>query len=254
MRNLLTSELIARFHEQGFLVIRKIVDPQVCARMKSVALKQLEEAAEPLEFEADVGYQGAPASRDAFGGRTVRRLRGAFDRDECFHEWALATHLIDILHQLMDEKVCLTLAHHNCIMTKHPQFGTATGWHRDIRYWSFQKPDLISVWLALGPEDTDNGGLLFIPGSHRLKMKQEQMDEADFLRPDHAKNQVLFKLGRPLLLNPGDVALFHSGLFHAGGRNNTNQLKTSVVFAYHGESNAPIPGTKSAAAPDLLLE
>ena len=55
MRNLLTSEPIARFHEQGFLVIRKMVDPQVCAHMKSVALKQLEEAAEPLEFEADVG-------------------------------------------------------------------------------------------------------------------------------------------------------------------------------------------------------
>lgn len=254
MRNLLTSEPIARFHEQGFLVIRKMVDPQACARMKSVALKQLEEAAEPLEFEADVGYPGAPESRDALGGRTVRRLRGAFDRDDCFREWATAPHLIDMLHQLMDEKICITLAHHNCIMTKHPQFGTATGWHRDIRYWSFQKPDLISVWLALGPEDPDNGGLLFIPGSHRLKMKPEQMDEADFLRPDHPENQALFKLGRPLLLNPGDVALFHSGLFHAGGRNNTDQLKTSVVFAYHGESNAPVAGTKSAAAPDLLLE
>ena len=254
MRNLLTSEPIARFHEQGFLVIRKMVEPQVCAQMKSVALDQLQRAVPPLEYETDVGYEGAPASIDSIGGRTVRRLRGAYDRDDCYRDWAQAPHLVDMLHQLLDEPVCLTLAHHNCVMTKHPQFGTATGWHRDIRYWSFKKPNLISVWLALGPEDADNGGLLFIPGSHRLAIPPEQMDELDFLRPDHPANQALFAQGKALNLNPGDVVLFHSGLFHAGGRNNTDKLKTSVVFAYHGASNGPVEGTKSAAAPDLRLD
>jgi phytanoyl-CoA hydroxylase len=254
MRNLLTSEPIARFHEQGYLVIRKMVDPQECARMKSVAMDQLQRAVAPLEYEADVGYEGAPASLDSEGGRTVRRLRDAYNRDDCFRNWAEAPHLVDMLHQLMDEPVCITLAHHNCVMTKHPQFGTATGWHRDIRYWSFKKPDLISVWLALGNEDPDNGGLLFIPGSHRLTIKPEQMDELDFLRPDHPENQALFAQGKPLMLNAGDVVMFHSGLFHSGGRNNTNQLKTSVVFAYHGASNAPVPGTRSAESPDFQLD
>jgi phytanoyl-CoA hydroxylase len=254
MRNLLTSEPIARFHEQGYLVIRKMVDPQECARMKSVAMDQLQRAVPPLEYEADVGYAGAPASLESDGGRTVRRLRGAYDRDDCYRNWAEAPHLVDMLHQLMDEPVCITLAHHNCVMTKHPQFGTATGWHRDIRYWSFKKPDLISVWLALGNEDPDNGGLLFIPGSHRLTIKPEQLDELDFLRPDHPENQALFAQGKPLLLNPGDVVMFHSGLFHSGGPNKTNQLKTSVVFAYHGASNAPMPGTRSAESPDFQLD
>jgi phytanoyl-CoA hydroxylase len=98
MRNLLTSEPIARFHEQGFLVIRKMVDPQQCAQMKSVALEQLQQAQPPLEYEADVGYAGAPASLESEGGRTVRRLRGAFDRDVCFRDWATAPHLVDMLH------------------------------------------------------------------------------------------------------------------------------------------------------------
>ena len=56
------------------------------------------------------------------------------------------------LRQLLREPVVLSLAHHNCVMTKHPDFGTATGWHRDIRYWSYTRPDLISVWLALDME------------------------------------------------------------------------------------------------------
>lgn len=254
MENALSPAQIAAFREQGYLVIRKMVAPEDCARMQNVTLDHVQRAVPPLEYEADVGYAGAPASLDSVGGRTARRLRDAYHRDDSFRNWARAPQLVGALHQLLEEPVCITLAHHNCVMTKHPHFGTATGWHRDIRYWSFQKPDLISVWLALGDENEDNGGLLFIPGSHRLTIHPEQMDELDFLRPERPDNQALFAQGKQLTLAAGDVVLFHSGLFHAGGRNNTEQLKTSVVFAYHGASNAPVEGTRSAASPDLRLD
>jgi phytanoyl-CoA hydroxylase len=245
---------IEQFKKDGYLILKGMVTPVACDLMLSIAQQHLRSAMPPLEYEAEVGYPGAPESLDAPGGKTVRRLRGAYQRHECFRLWAEDKRLVAKLAQLFGESVVLSLAHHNCVMTKHPQFGTATGWHRDIRYWSFQKPDLISVWLALGSEDPDNGGLLFIPGSHRLTMRPEQMDELDFLRPDHPDNQALFAQGKPLLLNPGDVVMFHSGLFHSGGRNNSNQLKMSVVFAYHGASNAPVAGTPSAAAPDFRLD
>jgi phytanoyl-CoA hydroxylase len=149
--------------------------------------------------------------------------------------------------------VVLSLAHHNCVMTKHPDFGTATGWHRDIRYWSYPRPDLISVWLALGHEDADNGALKFIPGSHRIPLAPGQMDALDFLRPEVAENQALFAQGTTPVLERGDVVLFHSKLFHAAGRNSSTQMKASVVFAYRGESNMPVAGSRSAAAGEVAL-
>jgi phytanoyl-CoA hydroxylase len=54
-------------------------------------------------------------------------------------------------------------------------------------------------------------------------------------------------------LQQGDVVFFHSGLFHAAGRNNTEAVKQSVVFAYHGQSNQPLPGSRSAASENILL-
>ncbi len=78
-----------------------------------------------------------------------------------------------------------TLAHHNCVMTKHPHFGSQTGWHRDTRYWSFVKPELVTVWLALGDEDERNGVLRVIPGSHQAKLAPEQLDPAEFLIEAH---------------------------------------------------------------------
>jgi hypothetical protein len=50
-----------------------------------------------------------------------------------------------------------------------------------------------------------------------------------------------------MLTVAGDVVFFHSLLFHAGGRNADDAVKTSVVFSYLGESNLPVEGPRSAA-------
>lgn len=244
---------IRQFREEGYLLLPGMVPAAQCDRMRAVTQDHLQRVVAPIEFEAEVGYAGAPASLEAPGGKTARRLRDAYHRDECFRAWAEAPDLIGMLAQLLEEEVCLVLAHHNCVMTKHPDYGTATGWHRDIRYWSFLRNELITVWLALGDETPNNGGLQFIPASHRLMVQPEQLDKLDFLRPDLPQNQALFAQGVTPTLKKGDVVLFHSGLFHAAHRNATNEVKMSVAFAYRGKSNQPLPGTRSAAAGDVLL-
>lgn len=249
-----TSEQLQQFHDDGYLVVRGMADVTLRAEMLEVTHAHLHGTVPPLEYEAEVGYPGAPASLDAPGGRTARRLRDAFQRHDCFRRWAEDARLAGMLEQLFHEPVCLTLAHHNCVMTKHPQFGTATGWHRDIRYWRFMRPDLVAVWLALGEERPANGGLRVIPGSHRLQIAREQLDELDFLRPDAPQNQSLFAQGIDVHLQPGDVLFFHSGLFHAASRNESAEVKTSVVFAYRGASNLPLPGSRSAKAGSVALK
>ncbi len=249
-----TSTEITQFNTDGYLVLRGLASRDICTAMRAIVQEQLQAAQAPIEYEADVGYPGAPSSHDAPGGKTVRRLRDAFHRHDAFAAWARNPDIVQPLAQLLGEDVCMTLAHHNCVMTKHPNFGTATGWHRDIRYWSFAQPDLISVWLALGDETAANGALKVIPGSHRLALRAEQLDALDFLRPENEENQPLFAQGITVELQQGDVILFHSGLFHAAGRNQSDAVKMSLVFAYHGIGNHAIPGSKSAAAGQVTFE
>lgn len=253
METPLSATQVEEFRRDGYLVFRKLATPEQCAQMLAVTREHLKHATAPVEYETEVGYPGAPASLDAPGGRTIRRLRAAYQRAACFRDWARDERIVAWLRQLFGEPVRLTLAHHNCVMTKHPRFGTATGWHRDIRYWSFARNDLTAVWLALGNEDAGNGALHVIPGSHRVDIRPERLDELDFLRPDVPANQPLFAQGRVLELQQGDVVFFHSGLFHAAGRNDSDTVKTSVVFAYRGESNLPLEGSRSAAAGDVAL-
>jgi phytanoyl-CoA hydroxylase len=249
----LSAEQIAQFQRDGYLVFRNMLAPAACEQMLTVARRQLQQAQQPLEYEAELGYAGAPESLEAEGGRTVRRLRGAYHRDPVFRAWARDPRVLTKLRQLFEEPVCLTLAHHNCVMTKHPRYGTATGWHRDIRYWSFMQSNLICVWLALGDEVESNGSLKFIPGSHRLQIAPDRLDELLFLRPEHPDNEALFAQGRAVDLHQGDVVFFHSLLFHAAGVNRSEQVKTSVAFAYHGCSNQPLPDTRSSASGDVRV-
>ncbi|GAA0828509.1 phytanoyl-CoA dioxygenase family protein [Cupriavidus pauculus] len=240
------ASLAREFHGGGYIVLRNFADEATCAALEAVTRQHLAGAVPPVEFEADLGYPGAPATRQAAGGSTVRRLRQAYGRDEVFRRWASHPQVVATVEALLGEPVRLTLAHHNCVMTKHPHYGSQTGWHRDTRYWAFVKPDLVTVWLALGDEDERNGVLRVIPGSHRARLDPAQLDPAEFLVEAHPASQALLKGAMPLALHRGDVLMFDSRLFHAAGRNDSDAVKLSVAFAYFGASNRPLSGTRSA--------
>jgi phytanoyl-CoA hydroxylase len=244
---------IAELRTHGYLVIPGFLSPDSIARLNALAGTQLAARVPPLELEADLQYPGAPASRASMGGETVRRLLNAFDRHPEFARHALASPLRRWLEAYFGESVQLSKAHHNCLMTKHPQFGSLTGWHRDIRYWSFEREDLVSVWMALGEERIDNGALWFIPQSHRMAFDEARFDAAKFFRADTPENAALIETAQSPPLTPGDAVLFHCNTLHSAGRNQSDLVKMSLVYSYHGASNRPVPGTRSSARPEVDL-
>jgi phytanoyl-CoA hydroxylase len=245
----------AAFERDGFFIIRSLVSGQRCDELRAIASDHLKQLIAPIEFEIDVHYPGAPLDASSPGADTSRRLLQAFARDEAFRLWALDPEVKRILAGLFqtDEDLSVSQCHHNCIMTKAPGFSSVTLWHQDNRYWAFDFENLVSVWLALGEEDKVNGCLRVIPGSHKLDLDSGRFDATMFLRPDLPENKLLIQQARTVELNPGDVLFFHSRLFHAAGRNLSDETKLSVVFTYHQASNKPISDTRSARFPSIVL-
>lgn len=250
---MLSTAQIQEFQQQGFLVLPQLASTAYCNNVMQLALDALREHTAPIEYEADTGYAGAPSSRDAEGGLTARRLLRAVGRDDLLMNWARQPLLVENLRQLLGEQVVLSQAHHNCIMTKQPRFSSVTGWHRDSRYWQFARAELVSVWLALRDETPENGCLSVLPGSHLWAIQPEQLDAAQFLRPDLAENQALLAQAKTVALRQGDVLFFHSNLFHAAGRNQTAETKYSFVLTYRAGENLPVAGSRSASVPEVVL-
>lgn len=248
------SLLPQTFARDGYQIVRGLCPESVRDALRAMTLTHLEPLVGPVEYEADVGYPGAPGGRDEQGGSTPRRLLNAYSRAEVFREWATGPLVGDRLRTLFGrDDLFVSQCHHNCVMTKYPGYSSATLWHQDIRYWSFDRPDLVSVWLALGGEREENGGLSLIAGSHLIELDRGRLDAELFLRPELEENHRMIATARSVELDFGDVVFFHSGLFHAAGMNRTAEVKLSVVFTYHAADNHPIPDTKSSSYPSIQV-
>ena len=248
-----TDQQIAAFERDGFIKLPKHVDGGIVDEMALLTDQFMKDPIPPIEFEAQLGYPGAPSDEQADGGKTVRRFLRAMSRHPLFLDWATSQEMIQFLTPLLGDRVVMPLAHHNCIMVKDPRFSSDTGWHQDIRFWSFERPELISTLLALNPATAENGCLRFLPGTHRMAFRPDQFDKDKFLRADLAENQPILATEIPVEMESGDVVLFHCRTFHAATRNRSRLPRKSVLFTYRAKNNPPIPGTRSASFPELLL-
>src|SRR3954469_9588305 len=132
MPNVLSAAQLARFHAEGFVIVRGMFNA------------------------ADA--QGA-ATRIALWNRAGDSVYGLAAR---------CARVVDTAEALLGGPVY----HFQSKLTaKEPLVGGAWEWHQDYGYWYFNGclfPQLLSFMIALDRTDTDNGCLQLVRGSHRL--------------------------------------------------------------------------------------
>lgn len=244
---------VNQFQQDGYLICRSLVPQNYVDKILQIAKRDTSSELGDIEYEADVQYPGSPSSLQAQGGRTIRRLRQAFSRDPVFSQLVKEPFLLNRLQQLLGPEVVMPLAHHNCVMTKHPEYSSDTGWHQDIRFWSFESSDLVNIWVALGDESPQNGCLKLLPGSHMQTFQKHQLDDGLFFKTDLEENQALLNQETTATLHAGDVLFFHARCFHSATRNHSQNTKYSAVFTFRSLQNQPVAGSRSTELPELLL-
>ncbi len=258
----LTAEQLAQFNKDGFIVLRNFLDAKSCDNILRMAQINLDAKIEPIETEIgydsrDKEYRTSVTDYSSHAKEehiTVRRLRQVYNRDALFKAWMENIKIRPILQQVLDKQVVITTAHHNSIMTKMPFYSTATAWHQDRRYWRYSDDNLVSVWLALDDEHSENGVLEFIPGSHTMKFSPEQFDDKEYFSEIKEENKRIIATKVSTDLQKGDVVLFHSLLLHRANKNSTNKPKISFVYTVKGAKTKAVTGTRSSQFPEIILE
>ena len=130
---------IATLRRDGFVVVPNFLPGDALEALRGVALAQLAARAQPLELEADCKLSRRAALARCRGRRDgaapARCLR---PRSRCSRARRGTRRCADWMARI-SASCAMSRAHHNCLMTKHPRYGSMTGWHRDIRYWSFAR-------------------------------------------------------------------------------------------------------------------
>lgn len=259
---MLLSAQLQQFNKDGFILLKNFADKEKCDAILDVAKAHLKHKIEPIETE--MGYDERSKeyrtnvtdymSMSKEDNVVVRRLRQVYSRDILFKEWMEDIKIRPVLQQILNDTVVLTTGHHNSIMTKMPYQSTATSWHQDRRYWRYSDDNLVSVWLALDDEFSENGVLEFIPGSHKMKFRPEQFDEKEYFREDTPENSLLIAQKVSTPLEKGDVIIFHALLLHRANKNSTEKAKISFVYTVKGAATKVIEGTRSCEYPEIILD
>jgi len=224
----LTPQLIDDFHQDGYLIVRELFDPQEIAGLLSFA-----KADAALADEAYV-------RRDSGGGETRLALRNDLDDRVPYTAVVRSQRIVQAMQILLGDEV---YHYHHKMMIKQPRIGGAWEWHQDYGYWynfGCLFPDMGSCMVAVDQATTENGCLQVLKGSHKLgRVDHVRIGEqvgADPERVEAARQR--FELVA-VELEPGDGLFFHGNLLHCSDQNHSEHPRWSLINCYNTRHNDP---------------
>ena len=117
-----------------------------------------------------------------------------------------------------------------------PTGGKPTIAHQDLPFWPWNSSDGVSVWIPIHGSTYEGGTLGFIPGSHRLGLKEriDIINEKDHRLLTHPKLMDM----EPYFVEvpPGSIVLHHPLTVHLSSPNisDKERIAYSVVYFHDG--------------------
>ncbi len=140
---------------------------------------------------------------------------------------------------------------HDQALYKEPG-GRETDPHQDQPYWPIVETDTITAWIPLDDSTLANGAMGYLPGSHRLGLR-EFVDIFTGSGEDPLARRELEDIAPVWVEVPAGSVAFHHGLtFHLAKPNTTGTVRrvhTAIYFAdgsTRGEGRFPHPSVERA--------
>lgn len=226
--NYLSPEQIAKYHVDGYIIVKGFCSSQETYKLYETALNDSAMQKNALDLN------------DQTGKKTRLSLWFTLGND-IFGYLSRSKKMLNAVAALLDSDA--PVCHfHSKLMQKEPKVGGAWEWHQDYGYWyknQFMFPDqLISVMLALTPANKENGCLQVIKGSHKLGRVNhgfagEQVG-ADLVMVNNAlKTMELIYCE----IEAGDAIFFHSNILHRSEANLSEFPRWSIISCFSSQSN-----------------
>jgi phytanoyl-CoA hydroxylase len=240
---LLTPDQARSWADKGYVILRNVLDPGTCAEMTERAIALFTEA----EADAEISLKGHHHGRNGMlaieeesridsGDRPDMRMSKLYHihRAEPFTGFASNPQVMNAMHAILGPEVALISSQY---IFKNPGVW-GQPWHQDSLYFFFDRVPQVGVWLATSRATVENGCLYVAPGSHLQPIHDHIPDarpEANFGYVEVVDYD--FSDREPVLMETGDVLIFHSFLMHMSNDNQSDERRSALVYHYsHAET------------------
>jgi ectoine hydroxylase-related dioxygenase (phytanoyl-CoA dioxygenase family) len=223
----LSIEQVARFEQDGYLVIKAFLDEEETRLLQETC------RADSILQERAMGV------KDAAGRKTNLTLWNHPGND-IYGMIACCHRIVDAVEQLLGDEV---YHYHSKLSAKQPRVGGAWEWHQDYGYWYKNGclfPDMLSVFIAVDPCTRENGCMQVLRGSHKMGRIEHgfagEQTGADLERVEQAKQRMELVYCE---MAPGTALFFHSNLLHTSEANLSDKPRWGLICCYNTKHNDP---------------
>ena len=243
---MISTSDVARYQEQGYLVVPGVLDPPTVAALRR-ELDAILEGAREVTAHTDV-YDLEPGHRpDAPRVRRVKTPHKFFDG---FRRLYREPRLVAILQALLGPAVRL---HGSKINLKAPHYGSPVEWHQDWAFYPHTNDDILAVGVMLDDAISDNGPLMVVPGSHRGPIFDHHADGYFCGAVDPAAVRDELARAVPLTGRAGSMSFHHVRLLHGSAQNVSKLPRALLLYEYAAADAWPLMGVKDLAEFDGRL-
>lgn len=150
-------------------------------------------------------------------------------RDPAFEGFAREPRVLDAVGDLIGDDLDAFLS--QFIFKSPSAYGQP--WHQDAFYFPFE-PDLqVGIWLAVTRATLENGCLHVLPGSHREPVHAHEIDRSP--ASNYGYREIVdhdMRGSVPVLMDPGDLLVFHSHLMHRSTDNRSSEMRAAMVYHF----------------------
>lgn len=221
-RRLLTEEQARQFDEEGYLILRKVFDPETIAQLEAHIDPFEAQYAKVIEEQHEGRLEHLRPKEISFTPYLVACSEDikAFTKHKVFR---------DLCFDLVGPNVRL---YHDQAVYKKPGTDKLFPWHQDNGYQYTEPQQYVTCWVPLRNATIENGCPWVVPRAHRRGTLHHKQT---FLGWVCTEEDPADKVPAPV--DVGDMVVFSSLTPHATGPNRTDGTRKSYILQFgHGHA------------------
>ena len=162
---------IEKFWNDGFVILRNIIDPDYVLSMEDPISRVMNEDATDLsELGSLITPETTLTDKGISAGKKVGRFLAGTDHwvnNKNFETFACNSVIPEVVAQvLQSESLWL---YEDSVLVKEPNTAEETAFHKDLSYFHVRGEQVCTVWVPLDFASPDTGAIRFVKGSHKDK-------------------------------------------------------------------------------------
>jgi ectoine hydroxylase-related dioxygenase (phytanoyl-CoA dioxygenase family) len=228
----LSQAQLSCYQENGYVVVDKVLSPDVLARVREAITNVTAEAeAGRASRVKDVVIEpgdGAAGGSVGVAKAPLRKLSQLVPGDPFFRSVAASPHILDMAAALIGNPTHIML-YSDQVFLKPALCGSAKPLHQDNSYFRVTPHSHgVTCWIAVDDSTIDNGCMRYIPASHKLGLLPHKSLDYTHLTPE--ADNIGEEIPVPI---PAGSAIFHHLLtLHSSAPNTSTRSRRAWALHF----------------------